>query len=77
MAIEMMTQAGLDKIKQELADALYANNTKPKSRLHKLWREVTGCPELVADLRRLHARPGDTGYTAQMVERIKYHLCID
>ena len=43
----------------------------------KNWREVTGCPELVADLRRLHAHPGDTGYTAQMVERIKYHLCID
>ena len=54
-----------DYSKQELADAIYANNIKPESRLHKLWREISRCPEL------------DTGYTAQMVERIKYHLCID
>ena len=66
-----------DYSKQELADALYAGNIKPESRLHKLWREISGCPELMADLRRLHYHSGDTGYTAQMVERIKYHLCID
>ena len=63
--------------KQELADELYAANIKPQSRLRKLWREVTGCPELMADLRRLHYRPGDTGFTAPMIERIKYYLCID
>ncbi|SHL20584.1 DUF4248 domain-containing protein [Xylanibacter ruminicola] len=66
-----------DYSKQELADAIYANNIKPESRLHKLWRETTHCPDLMADLRRLHYRTGDTGYTAQMVERIKYYLCID
>ena len=66
-----------DYSKQELADAIYANNIKPESRLHKLWRETTSCPDLMADLRRLHYRTGDSGYTAQMVERIKYHLCID
>ena len=66
-----------DYSKQELADAIYANNIKPESRLHKLWRETTCCPDLMADLRRLHYRTGDSGYTAQMVERIKYHLCID
>ena len=66
-----------DYSKQELADAIYANNIKPESRLHKLWREITGCPALMAELRRLHYRPGDTGYTAKMVERIKYYLCID
>jgi type VI protein secretion system component VasF len=31
----------------------------------------------VAELHRLHHRTGDTGYTAEMVERIKYYLCID
>ena len=31
----------------------------------------------MADLRRLHYRPGDTGFTAPMIERIKYYLCID
>ena len=66
-----------DYSKQELADAIYANNIKPESRLHKLWRETKGCPELMADLKRLHYHSGDSGYTAQMVERIKYHLCID
>ena len=66
-----------DYSKQELADAIYAKNIKPKSRLQKLWREVSGCPELMADLRRLHYRPGDSGFTAQMVERIKYYLDID
>ena len=63
--------------KQELADALYAKNTKPASRLKKLWREVSGCPDLMRDLRRLHYRTGDSGFTAAMVERIKYWLCID
>ena len=66
-----------DYSKQELADAIYAGNIKPESRLNKLWREVSGCPELMADLRRLHYHTGDSGYTAQMVERIKYWLCID
>ena len=66
-----------DYSKQELADAIYANNIKPESRLHKLWREISRCPELVEDLRRLHSHTGDSGYTAQMVERIKYNLCID
>ena len=66
-----------DYSKQELADALYAGNIKPESRLKKLWLEVSGCPELMADLRRLHYHTGDYGYTAQMVERIKYWLCID
>ena len=66
-----------DYSKQELADAIYAGNIKPESRLHKLWREIKGCQELMADLRQLHYRSGDTGYTAQIEERIKYHLCID
>ena len=42
-----------DYSKQELADALYAGNIKPESRLKKLWLEVSGCPELMADLRRV------------------------
>ena len=66
-----------DYSKQELADAIYASNIKPKSRLRKLWSEVSGCPDLMADLRRLHYRTNDTGFTAPMVERIKYYLCID
>ena len=66
-----------DYSKQEMADAIYAGNIKPESRLKKLWLEVSGCPELMADLRRLHYHTGDSGYTAQMVERIKYWLCID
>ena len=66
-----------DYSKQELADAIYANNIKPESRLHKLWREISGCPELVAELHRLHHRTGDTGYTAEMVERRKYYVGID
>ena len=66
-----------DYSKQELADAIYANNIKPESRLKKLRLEIKGCPSLVEDLRRLHSRTGDTGYTAEMVERIKYWLCRD
>ena len=66
-----------DYSKQELADAIYANNIKPESRLQKLRREVSGCKQLMEELRRLHYRTGDTGYTAQMVERIKYYLDID
>lgn len=66
-----------DYSKQELADAIYANNTKPKSRLKKLWREITGCKELMEELRRMHYHTGDTGYKAEMVERIKYYLDID
>jgi hypothetical protein len=45
--------------------------------LRKLWREVNGCPDLLRDLQRLHYHSGDSGFTAQMVERIKYWLCID
>ena len=66
-----------DYSKQELADAIYAGNIKPESRLKKLRREVSGCPDLMRDLRRLHYRTRDSGFTAQMVERIKYYLCID
>ena len=66
-----------DYSKQELTYAIYASNITPESRLRKLWREINGCPELVAELHRLHYHTGDTGYTAQMVERIKYYLCID
>ena len=66
-----------DYSKQELADAIYAGNIKPESRLKKLWREVSGCPALMHDLHRLHYRTGDTGFTAAMVERIKFYLCID
>lgn len=66
-----------DYSKQELADALYANNIKPKSRVRKLWIEISGCPDLLADLRRLRYHTRDTGFTAAMIERIKYHLCID
>ena len=66
-----------DYSKQELADAIYASNIKPKSRLRKLWREINGCQELVAELQRLHHHTGDSGYTAEMVEKIKYYLCID
>jgi len=66
-----------DYSKQELADAIYAGNIKPESRLHKLWREINGCTELKEELRRLHYRTGDTGFTAPMIERIKFYLCID
>ena len=66
-----------DYSKQELADAIYAGNIKPKSRLKKLRREVSGCPDLMRDLHRLHYHTNDTGFTAAMVERIKYYLCIE
>ena len=66
-----------DYSKQELADALYAGNIKPASRMKKLWRELSGCPELMQELRRLRYHTGDTGFTAEMVRHIKYYLCID
>ena len=66
-----------DYSKQELADAIYASNINPKIRQLKLWREINGCPELVAELQRLHHHTGDSGYTAEMVEKIKFYLCID
>ena len=66
-----------DYSKQELADAIYAGNIKPKSRLKKLWLEISRCPQLLDDLHRLHYHTGDSDFTAQMVERIKYYLCID
>ena len=66
-----------DYSKQELADAIYAGNIKPKSRLRKLRREINTCTPLKEDLKRLHARTGDTGYTREMVRRIKYYLCLD
>ncbi len=66
-----------DYAKQALAEAISASNIKPKSRLRNLWREINGCPELMAELQRLHHHTGDSGYTAEMVEKIKYYLCID
>jgi hypothetical protein len=66
-----------DYSKQELADYLYAGNIKPESRMKKLWYEINKCPDLLRDLYRLHYHTGDSGFTAQMVERIKYWLCID
>ncbi|MBR1410066.1 MAG: DUF4248 domain-containing protein [Prevotella sp.] len=66
-----------DYTKQDLADALYSSTIKPESRLQRLRREIRGCPSLVADLRRLHARTRDSSYTAEMVERIKYWLCYE
>ena len=66
-----------DYSKQEFADAIYAKNTKPESRLKKLRREIKRCPALMSDLQRLHYRTCDTGFTSEMVERIKYHLAID
>ena len=66
-----------DYTKQELADALYSCKIKPKSRLKKLWIETTGCKQLMDELYRLHYHTGDVGYTAEMVEKIKYYLCID
>jgi hypothetical protein len=66
-----------DYSKQELADAMYAGNIKPKSRMKKLRREILACPGLQRDLKRLLYRTRDTGFTAAMVERIKYWLCID
>jgi hypothetical protein len=77
LKIELIMLEVKDYSKQELADALYAGNIKPESRLRKLWREVNGCPDLLRDLQRLHYHSGDSGFTAQMVERIKYWLCID
>ena len=66
-----------DYTKQELADAIYGTMILPKSRLEKLRREIRLCKPLVAELRRMHSLPGDISYTAPMVERIKYWLCID
>ena len=66
-----------DYSKQELADAIYGTIILPKSRLEKLRREITGCKPLVEELRRMHSNPGDLGYTAPMVERIKYYLDLE
>ena len=66
-----------DYSKQELADAIYAKNTKPESRLKKLRREMKRCQQLMDDLHRLHYHTRDTGFTSQMVERIKYYLDIE
>ena len=66
-----------DYTKQELADALYSSKIKPESRLQRLRREVSGCQPLMEDLHRLHYHTGDSSYTAEMVERIKYWLCYD
>ena len=68
-----------DYLKQELADAVYAErrNIKPESRMKALWREVNGCPELVEELRRLRWKPKGWGVTRRQVMAIKDFLCID
>ncbi len=66
-----------DYKKQELADLLYPRTEKPESRLKALWREVTGCPELVEALRKLHWNPNRHVYTRRQVSMIKELLCRD
>ena len=66
-----------DYKKQELADLLYPDTENPKSRLKALWREVTGCQELVQALRGLHWNPNRQTYTKQQVVKIKEMLCRD
>lgn len=66
-----------DYHKQELADLMFPNTDNPKSRLKALWREVTGCPELVEALRTLHWNPKRQTYTRQQIVKIKEMLCRD
>jgi len=66
-----------DYSKQELADLLYPNTENPESRLKALWREVTGCPELVEALRKLRYNPHGHTYTRRQVLVIKEMLCRD
>ena len=63
--------------KQELADLLYPNTKKPKSRMKALWREVTGCQELVEELVKLRWNPNRQSYTKQQIVKIKELLCRD
>ena len=66
-----------DYHKQELADLMFPNTDNPKSRLKALWREVTGCPELVEALRGLHWNPNSSSYTRLLIIKIKELLCRD
>lgn len=66
-----------DYKKQELADLLYPETENPKSRLKALWREVTGCQELVLALRELHWNPNKQSYTRKQIVKIKEMLCRD
>lgn len=66
-----------DYKKQELADLLYPDTKNPKSRLKALWREVTGCQELVMALRNLRWNPKKQTYTKQQIVMIKEILCRD
>lgn len=66
-----------DYKKQELADLLYPDTKNPKSRLKALWREVTGCQELVLALKKLRWNPKKRTYTKQQVVVIKEKLCRD
>ena len=63
--------------KQELADLLYPNTKNPKSRMKALWREVTGCQELVEELVKLRWNPNRQSYTKQQIVKIKELLCRD
>ncbi|MBE6249445.1 MAG: DUF4248 domain-containing protein [Prevotella sp.] len=66
-----------DYSKQELADLLYPHTRNPQSRLKQIWREVTGCPDLVQVLNSLHWNPHSHRYTRRQVAAIKEMLCLD
>ena len=66
-----------DYLKQELADKFYPFTTDPESRKKALWREINGCPELVAALEKLHWNRKAHSYTRQQVRMIKELLCRD
>lgn len=68
-----------DYLKQELADIVYAGrkDIKPESRLKALWREIKGCPELVAELKRLRWNPRKWEFKKREVEAIVRLLCLD
>jgi hypothetical protein len=66
-----------DYKKQELADLLYPDTENPKSRQKALWREVTGCPELVEALKKLRWNRHKQTYTKQQIIKIKEILCRD
>jgi hypothetical protein len=68
-----------DYLKQELADIVYAGrkDIKPESRMKALWREINGCPELVARLRQLRWNPRKWEFKKLEVEAIVHFLCLD
>ena len=66
-----------DYLKQELADKFYPFTTDPDSRKKALWREINGCPELVAALEKLHWNRKAHSYTRLQVRMIKELLCRD